>query len=42
LPFVPVNNSYKKVYPNIPEEISHENFGVINPVNGGLGSRTRN
>ena len=32
LPFVPVNNSYKKVYPNMHEEINHENFGAIKPI----------
>ena len=42
LPFVPVNNSYKKVYPGLHEEINHENFGAIKPIKGGLGTRSRN
>ena len=35
-----INNSHKKYYQSIiPEEITHENFGAIRKINGGLGSR---
>jgi hypothetical protein len=37
--FVPLNNTYKKVFAQLPEEITHENFGVLRSVNGGLGTR---
>jgi hypothetical protein len=37
--FLPLNNSYKKVFANIPEEITHENFGVLKNIRGGLGTR---
>ena len=29
IPFEPINNSYKKVYASIPEEITRENFGFV-------------
>jgi hypothetical protein len=37
--FQPLNPSYKKVFAQLPEEITHENFGVVKQVEGGLGSR---
>ena len=37
--FVPLNNTYKKVFANLPEEITHENFGVLKNIKGGLGTR---
>ena len=38
-PFVPVNNTYKKKYASIPEEINYNNFGAKSPIQGGLGAR---
>ena len=38
-PFVPVNNTYKKKYASIPEEINYNNFGARIPIEGGLGAR---
>jgi hypothetical protein len=34
-----VNGTYKRVFPGLPQEIIHENFGIIAPVKGGLGVR---
>ncbi len=36
---MPVNGTYKKVFPGLPQEITHENFGIIAPVKGSLGVR---
>lgn len=38
--YKPINYSYKKIYPGLPQEISHENFGSLERVVGGLGHRT--
>lgn len=37
--FLPVNGTYKKVFPGLPQEITHENFGILAPVKGSLGAR---
>lgn len=29
VPFEPINNSYRKVYASIPEELTRENFGFV-------------
>ena len=35
----PEFTSYKKHFNGLQDEITHEHFGVVNGVNGGLGTR---
>lgn len=37
--FVPLHKSYRRQYAQIPDEITHENFGAIEKTEKGLGTR---
>jgi len=39
-PFIPINNTYKRHYAPIPEDLTYIHFGADNPVFGGLGARS--